>query len=146
MKKIILVLLMSIIGINCLNVSSKEKEHYYTNEHGVNFTQEEYTFLTKLYWEEYPRIMTQKEYNNFKELNILGQVITIKTIEEDDNKKNTKSSFYETGSKKLKIATTCSSNCFNSITLTWKTNPTIRSYDVIGACFSGVSLLNTPTT
>ena len=146
MKKILLVLLVSIIGFNCLSVSAKENEYYYTNEQGVNFTQEEYEFLTKLYWDDYPKIMTQQDYENFKDLNILGQDITVKVIDESDNKNNTRSTFHETGSKRLKIATTCSSNCYHSVTLTWKTNPIIRSYDVIGAYFNGVSLVNTPTT
>mgnify|MGYP002569071402 CR=1 FL=1 len=145
MKKILLVLLVSIIGFNCLSVSAKENEYYYTNEQGVNLTQEEYEFLTKMYWDDYPKIMTQQDYENFKDLNILGQDITVKVIDESD-KSNTRSSFHETGSKRLKIATTCSSNCYHSVTLTWKTNPTIRSYDVIGAYFNGVSLTNNPTT
>lgn len=146
MKKIFLsivfICLCCFTNVNVVN--AKEIEVFYTNKYGVKFTKEEYEFLTGLYWDEYPEIMLRDEYEKFKESNILGKEINVKVIQ--DNGTLTRGATHTTANKQLKIATTCSNTCYSSVTLTWLNNPSVRSYDVMGAYFSGVSLVSEPST
>lgn len=130
-------------SFNLIEVSAKS--NYYINENGVEFSKAEYDFLTKMYWDGYQEIMTQNDYNDFKESNIINGKFNSKTITYNDSV-ITRGTTHSTANKTLKIATSCSSNCRVSVVLTWINNPTIRSYDVIGARLSGVTLQSTPTT
>ena len=56
--------------------------------------------------------------------------------------KSTRSTVHGTNAKVVKIAAACSTNCMVTINLDWLASPTIRSYDVIGAYLSGVSLIS----
>ena len=49
---------------------------------------------------------------------------------------NVSSNSYESKTKILKISSKCTSDCLVTITLTWKTIPLVRSYDIIGAYIS----------
>lgn len=62
MKKYIFKLLIIAFIFGYANVLAKEKIDNYTNEYGVTLTESEYEFLTKLYWDEYPSLITKDEY------------------------------------------------------------------------------------
>ena len=63
--KICALLLILFCALNSENVNAQEV--YYTNDYGVQLTQEEYEFLTKMYWDGYQEIMTQEEYEELQE-------------------------------------------------------------------------------
>lgn len=54
--------------------------------------------------------------------------------------------YHETRSKQLSIAKNCNSVCTIITNLNWLTNPTIRSFDLIGARFWNTSLANNSIT
>lgn len=127
--KICALLLILFCALNSENVNAQEV--YYTNDYGVQLTQEEYEFLTKMYWDGYQEIMTQEEYEEFNQSGILHGEFESKEIIDNDII-TTRGAIHTTGSKSLKIAKSCTTNCKISVVLTWLKNPTIRSYDVMG--------------
>lgn len=135
-------IICSLILIN-KNVFAANKENiYYKNENGVNLTTEEYNFLSQLYWDGYQKLITVEEYQNLKSLNIFQNEIETKYLVES----NMRSTSISTPKKILKVSKSCSSDCIISTTVTWKTNPVTRSYDVIGAYLNGTRLTNNPIT
>ena len=98
-----------------------------------------------MYWDGYQEIMTQEEYEEFNQSGILHGEFESKEIIDNDII-TTRGAIHTTGSKSLKIAKSCTTNCKISVVLTWLKNPTIRSYDVMGAYLNGVSLKDAPIT
>ncbi len=144
-KKIgfLILLLTAICAFNCKSVSAKEV--YYTNDNGVQLTQEEYEFLTKMYWDGYQSMMTQEEYEKFNQSGIMYGEFESKEVV-DTNIVETCGTIHATANKRIKISKACTTNCKISVVVTWINNPTIRSYDVIGAYLNGVSLKTSPIT
>lgn len=118
------------------------KEIYYQNKNNVTFTEEEYQFLSKMFWEGCQDLMDIKDYNKFIESNILNGEFESQEL----LLPATRATSIEETSKTLKISKSCTTNCTISITASWKKNPNVHSYDVIGAFLSGTSLQNTPIT
>ena len=60
MKKILglLAIIMSVVFVN--NVYA---EVYYTNANGVVFDQNQYNYISELYWDGYQNYMTQNDFN-----------------------------------------------------------------------------------
>lgn len=147
MKKLINICIFA-IGIfmysNCSLLNVSAQEYYFKNNNGILFSKEEYDFLSKMYWNGYQDNMTKEDYIDFKESNIMNGEFKSKTITTNNNQ--TKGTTHSTANKTLKIAASCTTNCRVSVVLTWLSNPTIRSYDVIGARFSGVELQSEPVT
>ncbi len=150
LKKYSKLILVSLICLSIICsyslVSAKEVSNsYFTNENGVSLTKEEYDFLTKMYWDGYQKIMTQDEYNKFKENDIINGEFDSKVVTVGDNNL-TRGTTHTTASKSLKVSKSCSSNCLVAVTLTWLGQPTIRSYDVMGSYLSSVTLQSNPNT
>lgn len=122
------------------NVSAKDI--YYTNNNGVSFNKEEFDFLGNFFWNGVQDLLSKEDYQNFILSDIMNGDIEIETYHEI----MTRGTYFEDANRDLKISKSCSSNCYISVTLTWKNNPTIRSYDVIGAYLENTELVNTPTT
>lgn len=135
MKKIIL-LGMFLFLILPIDISAQEVE-YYTNHYGVKFSKKEYEFISNFYFDGYQDYMTEKDYNQFIESDIINGVIN--TIV-SDSENLSKELIHETTMKILKVSSSCSSDCYVVTTLTWKSNPSVRSYDLIGAFLNGTSL------
>lgn len=130
-------LMLFMMGIS-MNVNALEKDTYYVTKKGIELTEEEYHFLTRFYWDEYPDIMSQKQYEEFKKSDLLTRELRVKTTQDTGN---SKSPLHETQYKKLKISAACSSyDCNVNIHCYWKQDPAIRSWDVIGAYLSGITL------
>lgn len=139
MKKLILVFCLLCLGV--LNV--KADSLYYTNSNGVSFTKEQYNFFSKMYWEGYQSNMTQEDFTYYEETemneNLVESVYANSTM--------SRATSVSDNNKTLKISKVDGTNYSNvSVTLTWNNNPTIKSYDVIGARLVNTSLLNTPVT
>ena len=134
MKKVLfgLLLCVAVLGFG-FNVYAEE-EVYYTNSNGVELNEKEYKFLQAFYWDDYPAIMTEKDYQEFVDLDLMNRRIIIKKSNGGE-----KSPYHATGSKAVQISAACSSTCLVSITANWFTSPNNRSYDDIGAYFSGPS-------
>ena len=134
-----IILLIAVIGIS-MNVYADESV-YYTNPNGVELTQEEYEFLQSFYWDGYPEIMTEAQYNRFISLDMMHREISKKTY--TDIPDSIQSTSHSTSAKTLTISAACStSNCILSLVNSWTVSPATRSYDVIGMYFNGVSLLS----
>lgn len=139
MKKMLYgILLFAVIFCFGMNVYAKENV-YYTNDNGVELSEKEYNFLKTFFYENYPEIMTQDQYNDFIEKDLMSKKIQIKKIYDKDN---SKSPYHGTANKSLQISSACSSYCYMSLTATWFNSPSVRSYDVIGAYLSGPSLVS----
>ncbi len=132
-----------LLGISTYDVYASE--NYYTNPFGVSLTKEEYEFLTMMYWDGYQSLMTVSDYQEFQDSKVMDGEIDFKEIKSDEEPM-TRATSFTGGSRTLKIFKSCSSDCTISVTLTWDSQPTIRSYDVIGSYFDGTTLKNTPST
>lgn len=131
------------IFTSCLFMSNvSAKDIYYTNNNGVSFNKEEFDFLGNFFWNGVQDLLSKEDYQNFILSDIMNGDIEIETYHEI----MTRGTYFEDANRDLKISKSCSSNCYISVTLTWKNNPTIRSYDVIGAYLENTELVNTPTT
>ena len=119
------------------------KEVYYVNQNNVEFTKEEYDFISYMFWDGAQNQMSLNDYDDFVNSNIMNGELDSQIYYDLPL---TRSTSIEDANRTLKIVKSCSSNCFISVTLTWKNSPTVRSYDVMGAYLSGTSLVNTPTT
>lgn len=139
-----------IISFMIVNVYAYENKTY-INGYGVELTQKEYEFVNDYYGFDYFENMTQEDYNWISVLDINNNDIDINVIYDNDevNVENLlllgnvsiNGTSHTTSSKKLVIAKSCSSvKCTILTNLTWLKNPSVRSYDVIGARFDGTSL------
>jgi len=144
MKKIILAISISFTLLLTGQVVNA-KELYYVNDYNVGFTEEEYLFLSTFYWEGYQNLMTQDDYTEFKNSNIMNGEIETKKVK-DYAQIITRGTTTSDTSKTLKISKSCSTNCIISIVLTWDRTPNVHSYDVIGAYLDGTSLTTIPIT
>lgn len=123
MKKFLIVLFVAIIAIYCQSV--KAETIYYTNSKGVNFTEEQYNYIGKMFDEGYQEIISQDEFDIFKSTkfnidNIQKTEILINDI--------TRSSVTTTA-KSLSLS---KDGNIVSINLKWLKNPNVKSLDLIG--------------
>lgn len=132
-----------VVFVSCLFMSDvTAKEVYYTNDSGVSFSKEEFDFLGNFFWDGIQDLLNKDDYQKFILSEIMNGDIETKTYHEI----LPRGTHFEDNNRDLTISKSCSSNCYISVTLTWKKNPTIRSYDVIGAYLENTKLINTPTT
>ena len=136
---LIIVALIAVMGFS-KNVYA-ESNTYYTTTKDIELTKEEYDFLTQFYWNDYPDYMTKAQYEEFKNSDLLDRKLKVKTLV-NPNENSVKSQEHGTNAKVLKIAAACSNTCQVNLNLVWTVNPSVRSYDVIGAYLSGVSLIS----
>lgn len=147
MSKIIKICLIAFTTIVMCN-KVFANEIYYTNNNGVIFTEEEYDFLTKMYWDGCQELFTQKDYEDFVNSKIIeGEFQSVEASFNDNIFiRPLSENSAETNSKIIKLSTSCQSDCTVSVTVTWKTLPNTRSYDVIGARLSGNKLIDVDST
>ncbi len=118
------------------------KEVYYTNKNGVSFTEEEYKFLSQMFWEGSQDLMTEEDYQRFVNSDLMDGNLEIIIYPEI---MPIEGSISDLG-KTVKLAKTCIDECTISTTATWTGVPNIRSYDVIGAYLGDTKLVMTPVT
>ncbi len=136
MKKILFALMLAILVMANVNA----KEVYYTNG-TVSLTEKEYNYVKEFYGEDYLKSMTMKEYKWLSELDVNNNDVKIKFAKIPEVSPT--GTYVSTSAKSLGISRSCSTNyCTVTILAKWLGNPTIRSWDVIGAFFYGTSLYN----
>lgn len=117
MKKMIkyfsIFLFIFIFSANVSADSSNIKD-YFINKNNVVFSKEEYDFLSDFYWDGIQELMTESDYNDFIDSNIMNGKLKIEVL----NPILLRSSSISTAKKTLKIARSCSNNCVVSVTAT----------------------------
>lgn len=138
---LIVIICIFLFNINIVDAS----EVFYKNENGVILTKNEYNFLSQMYWDGYQSLMTLEDYENFKNSDVINGKVEVKEINYNNYivPYGTSISY---GYKTLKIFKSCSSDCLISVTLQWDSDPSVRSYDVIGAYIENTTFTNNPTT
>lgn len=138
---IIFVLLCLVLNNNIVYA----KDTFYENQNGVILTEDEYEFISKMYWDGYQKLMTLEDYEEFVDSKVMDGQIEVKELNYNNYivPYGTSISY---GGKSLKIFKSCSSDCLISVTANWTAIPSISSYDVIGAYIEGTSFTNNPRT
>ena len=134
MKKKVLGLIAVVITILGININTYASESiYYTTPNGIELTKEEYEFLKAFYWDGYPDVMTQAQYERFLELDLLNREVNIKKTTIPGNPfslgNTPRSPYYSDPAKTVQIGTACSTNCYTSLVAYWDASPFERSYD-----------------
>ena len=143
MKKLLPLLLLStaVIGVVKVNAESSSNDYYYTNPNGIKLTEKEYNFVVKMYDEHYLEIMNQDDYNIVKKMDVNNRDVEI--VEKEPDYIGSRSTYLETQAKKLVIGKSCSGNfCSITVANTWKYEPRVKSYDVIGVMLVGTTFAN----
>ncbi len=139
MKKI--VLMLSLIGIvyftNYRTVFAES--NFYTNSNGVKFDEKQYNYFSQMFWDGYQNLVTQEEFNYINNLDLFNSSIETKHIILYEQSL-LRASLTEK-SRTLTMNKSCSSQCYISLSATWNADPTIKSYDLIGARLKNVSLV-----
>lgn len=139
MKKI--TLLFFLLFFVFPSVSAKD---FYKNSRGLTFTKEEYDIVSKMYFDGYQEFISYDEFNILKKYNIEIENISSEILNYSDIVLFASS--YETPMKELKVSYSCKTNCVVTVTLRWKNNPVIRSYDLLGIYFKNNSFTSKPST
>ena len=140
--------LILLLGGVILSISVKADENiYYTNSNGVSMTETQYNYLKEMFFEEYPNYVTEAEYNELLTKNMFNKEIEKKTTTDYGNQISPQSNYHETNAKILTLSKSCSSTeCLMVFTNAWKGDPTVKSYDLIGALLFGNLTLNSGLT
>jgi len=147
MKKVVGLLLVAVLSI-CItkNVYANERV-YYTTANGIELTQKEYNFLADFFGEAYIDYMTQDQYDEYVADDIFDLEITTVSYTEPglallNPNMGPRSDTHSTPAKTLHISKVCPpSYCLMNLKNTWHSNPSVRSWDNIGAYMSGVTYL-----
>ncbi len=134
--------LILLLGGVILSISVKADENiYYTNSNGVSMTETQYNYLKEMFFEDYPNYVTEAEYNELLTKNMFTKEIEKKTVVNEGSPTVTRSSYHETNAKILTLSKSCgTAECLMVFTNAWKGDPTVKSYDLIGALLYGNSL------
>lgn len=110
------------------------EEIYYVNDNGVQFTEKQYKYYTDMFWDGYQKNVLQEDFDKVDSLNLFDSKVTI-----NESILTKGSTVYEKG-RTLKIAKSCTTQCYVSLVADWIGTPGVGSYDVIGFRVSGVSI------
>lgn len=138
--------LLPIIGLCLLGPinANAASTNTFTNKNGIKLTAKEYKFVNEFYGNEFFSVMTTEDYEWIKDLNINTSEVEIQSTSEFGI--TPFGSSFETPSKKITIAKSCTTICTILVNAKWSSNPTIRSYDLIGARLHNTSLANQTIT
>ena len=151
MKKnyiLMVVVLMLFLGISTVNAKIVD-QYYYVNDNEIGFTKEQYDFFTAVYYDGYQASMTEEDlaYFNGSDYDINNiETVTYEDTSFISSGNSTRATSHETNAKKLKIVKVDATSPIISITATWKVNPAVRSYDLIGSRLSGTSYVSAPSS
>ena len=150
-------MLLLVLLLSCNLHSVNAEEIFYTNLNGVQMTQNEYDNIVNIFSEQKASILTQQEFDNYKNQKIISSdVIYQKVItknnhiisedyitEEEFNKESNKNDscdimplsgdydYYETSYKRLSVNLIDHGSSYNLVSnLTWKKVPATKSFDV----------------
>ena len=109
------------------------------------FTDAEQEYINEFYGSDFYDKIDNEEYKWIKSLHIDDNGYEIQHQQELSN--ILRGTVVDTAMKHIVISKSCdSTKCFITTNASWKSNPKVRSYDVIGARFSGSSLINVIST
>ena len=114
---------------------------YYTNQYGVNFTEQQYNFYSEMFFEGYQEFVTVADFNKALSTNIFNGTIekTSVIIPSYEIGYNKGAIVTEKG-RTLSIGKSCdSTECFYSLTAVWNGIPNVTSYDILGSRIVGGS-------
>lgn len=134
--------LLTLISVKGIEASEIPK---YINDNNVTLTQKEYDFVNEFFGSDYFEKMTQDDYEFIEDLHIETTNVEIKNIYDYSNGLSRTTS-HATANKKISIAKSCTSICTIITNVTWYSNPTVRSYDVLGARFVNTELASDTIT
>ena len=138
MKKvwsIFTIMLLGVFGV----MTTANAETYYKNDKGVEFTEKEYRFFTKMFYDGYQRLMTQEMFDSYDK-DYMDENL-VESTEITSPFVNPIGGLVDTPSKTLRMTVTKTPTFATiGVTVVWKGSPAMRSYDVMGAYLSGVSL------
>ncbi len=136
MKKLLYLIVFCFMFIGISSVSAST---YYTNSKGVDFTEEEYNYISELYFDGYQSTMTQADLDKMKEFDLIGKPISKRTLNES-KLLGTRSTSVTGGGRTLTISSSCGSTyCLVSLNAVWSGTPSVQSWDVIGFRYSGLT-------
>lgn len=141
MKKILLSLF---VLVNIFILSTANASTNYVNGKNVSMTLIEKRSIEKLFGTEYLNEITQEEFNNYQQYFQNPELIQTNSIENTGY-----ISPYSSDNRYTSLSiskTSTSGSTLVTITLRWLQVPFIKSYDVMGARFEGVSLKNNVNT
>lgn len=148
--KILFIISICVAMFSSFNVFALSSQHTHTNRNGVELTEKEFMFVNQFYGDDFFETMTMDDYQWIQDLDINSGKVEIEVVYDTDFGFNAngikRSPSLATKSKQLSIAKNCNSMCTVITNLNWLTNPTIRSYDLIGARFWNTSLANESIT
>lgn len=142
MKKFFTLLL--VLSFFLIFKSANACELHSKNSNGVILSSRELAFIQALFYDGFEEHMTSEDYNN-----IFSHGITADSeIEKIDNSGIMPfATTHTTANKSITIGKACTTaNCLITLVASWINNPNTRSYDVIGAYFSGTRNITSPTT
>ncbi len=105
------------------------EEFYYQNDNGVILTENEYQYITDLYWNGYQKYLTESDYQLMKEMDIFNN--EIKKSEVTDYPL-TRGNIVTSHSRTSSLNASCSDTCLVTFVTVWNEIPSIKSYDVVG--------------
>ena len=120
-----------------LLVTKINAKSFYINNNGLEFSEEEYNFITKMYYDGYQDFISKDDLLKIKNSGVLNGVYERKIL----NNNSPKSLNY--GGRILSMAKSCASTCLVTLNATWTISPSVKSYDVLGFRTSGVSISST---
>ncbi len=131
---------MIFVLLMIITTSVNAQEIYYENSNGITFTKEEYDFFSKMYYDGYQASMTKDDMKIFEGVELNPNNVESSAYVDKSFKPGilqVTDNYHETQAKILEISKSGSSNPVISIVAQWKYSPNVRSYDLIGAFFSG---------
>ena len=174
-KRFVVIILLMILFIPFI-ASADELESdmtvlpVYTNKLGVNFSQEDYNLITKIYGDGYIDYMTQEKYQAFKNRNlsmddivsysqtkkyfktiinnVTNEITTTEVSEQEYTNYNPEnasvSSFVETQYKYMQLSLSAYTDGYGDVSLglIWKMIPATRSFDVLAIRLIAIEVIN----
>lgn len=128
-----------ILGIMLFTKNVNAQEIFYQNDLGVTLSQQEYEFISNMYWDGYQEYLTITDYNEIKNMDLFDKPIE-KSTKEIVDFPLTRGASVTSNLRTLTIAKSCSDTCMVSLVNKWNGTPTIKSYDVFGVRVNGVSI------
>lgn len=146
MKKLLIFGIVSLMSFIPLVEAKPIDTTYYINNNGVAFTEKQYQFISKMYWEGYQDTMTQDEFDQIAALNVFDAKITkTSTLESQSILPSVAGPNAEKvvqAGRTTSITTACNTECMVTVGSVWNGDPTKKSWDVIGARYINTSLVN----
>ena len=100
-----------------------------------------------MFYDGFHDVVTADDYSKIFLEDITNGVISSNSVDYlSGNIYSPLATSHSTASKTLTISSSCSTNCLISIVAIWKKSPVVRSYDLMGAYLSNVSLVGDITT